>query len=660
MNSDKWYYLDKKHQTFGAYSSQCLMELYRRKVISDKSYVWKNGFEDWTRFKDIIPSGLMIDLPLPASSEESIDSHRQADIIYNAELAEPMINDDFSTASSQPFNKVDYTTPYKVVWITNDHKQNVTHLTQQLVKNLKEQRKLESFRLSPTKPDGLIIGTGEADFTKGNVPYEFNYREKTFQLIDVPGIEGDEGKYEHLVKQAIEKAHLVIYVNGTNKKPEEVTARKIKRYINQYAKIYAICNVRGKADNYEFEEDQVSLAKTHGDIEGVLDQTLTVLKQNIGRDLIEGGQCLQGLLAFSALAFDQEQNETTVSFSRKDLIKSQKSYKQDFGSLEKMKSFSQVNTLEEKIISKFSTFEQDIIESNKRKIVRKIEEVIDVIQEQLKIHLELQNKIKKELDIGKDSIVRALAEFESNLSNKTNNAVSLAFSDIADDGCNVIEAYLIKNKDHIPTGIQKIVDNESYLLGSSLEEIKEHAHQQFQNSLKEIIQRLGRNIEQVQIGFDLEHSHDLEFSIQFSNESMFDARSIGQGLMEIGSMATLGAGIGMAFPVVGNIIGGIVGGIVGVLKAVWDFVSSDKSKINKAQSQFRTNVNSAQSNFKSQIRNSVNEMASAVRENTEKNVIAKVYIEYEKMRDIECILTSQIEKLSTLSNQIKSKGYGTI
>lgn len=659
MNNDKWYYLDKKHQTFGAYSSQSLMELYRRKVISDKSYVWKNGFEDWTRFKDIISSGAMIDLSLATSSEKLMDVQRQADVIDNVEYVDPSVNNDFSTATSQLLNQIDYAAPYEVVWITDDHKQSVTQFTRQLVQNLIEQRKLESFRLSPTKPDGLIIGTGEADFTKGNVPYEFNYREKTFQLIDVPGIEGNEGKYEHLVKQAIEKAHLVIYVNGTNKKPEEVTARKIKMYINQYAKIYAILNVRGKADNYEFEEDQVSLTKTHGDIEGVLDQTLTVLKQNIGSDLIEGGQCLQGLLAFSALAFDQEQNETTISFSRKDLIKSQKSYKKDFGSLEKMKSFSQVNTFEEKIISKFSTFEQDIVESNKRKIVRKIEEVIDVIQEQLKIHLELQTKIKKELDIGKDSIVRALTDFNHNLSNKLDNAVSYAFSNIIDDGCNVIE-HNFGEKDIISSKIQNIVDNESKTLARKIEEIKQDVNQQFKNNLKEIMQRVDRSIEQVQMNFDLEHSQDLSFSIQMSNTSMFDASSIGKGLLEIGGMTAMGAGLGTAFPVIGNVIGAIGGFLVGVWSFFSGFLSSKQSKINKAQSQFRTNVNSAQSNFKSQVRNSANEMASSVRENTEENVIAKIYIEYDKMRDIECILTSQIEKLSTLSNQIKSKGYGTI
>ena len=141
---------------------------------------------------------------------------------------------------------------------------------------------------------------------------------------------------------------------------------------------------------------------------------------------------------------------------------------------------------------------------------------------------------------------------------------------------------------------------------------------------------------------------------------MFDAKSMGKGLMEIGGMAALGASIGMVFPVVGNIVGGLLGGVLGLVKVIIGIFSSKQSKINKAQSHFRTNVNSAQSDFKSQVRNSVYQMVNVVKQETEKNILSKIYIEYEKMQDVERILTAQIQKLSTLSNQIKSKSYGTI
>lgn len=655
IKNDQWYFLDKKHQTLGAYNSQELLELYQRKIIIGRSYVWKDGFDDWKRFEEVRSSLSLFGIQAVAKASVvqtvSTTGHRQA------------VVDQVLATSITRVQRIDYTTPYQVVWLSEQHKQYVNNLTEKVVQNLALQKRLESLRLSPNKPDGLIIGTGEADFTKGNVPYEFIYQDKTFQLIDVPGIEGDEGKYEHFVKQAIEKAHLVIYVNGTNKKPEEKTTRKIKSYINQYAKVYAVCNVRGKADSYEFEEDQVLLTKTHKDISAVLDQTLTILNQNLGQELIEGGQCIQGLLAFSALAYDQNKKETTISSSRKDLIKSQKSYMRDFSSLENMKSFSQISVLEEKIISKFATFEEDIIESNKHKIVRKIEEIIAVIQEQLDKHLVFQTKIKKELDVGQDSINRLLNDFENNLSNKSNNAISSTFLNIADSGCGVIENYF-GDQYTISSRIESIVKVESDQLIERLETIKVEMNQQFSKSLEETIQRIGRSIEQVQFNFDLEHSKALAISNsnQFSNQSMFDTKSMGKGLMEIGGMVALGASIGTVFPIIGNIVGAILGGIIGAglkyaaSKSDW----LKRKAINSQQSKYRSNINSAQSDFKSQVRNSIYQMVSVVRQDTEKGIIVKIYSEYEKMQDVERILTAQLQKLTTLSHQIKSKGYGTI
>ncbi|MFP6122681.1 AAA family ATPase [Helicobacter pylori] len=42
--------------------------------------------------------------------------------------------------------------------------------------------------------DGAIIGDGRSDFTTETKSYTLKYNNKTFTLLDVPGIEGDEKK----------------------------------------------------------------------------------------------------------------------------------------------------------------------------------------------------------------------------------------------------------------------------------------------------------------------------------------------------------------------------------------------------------------------------------------------------------------------------------
>ena len=657
MKNEEWYFLDNKHNLFGTFSSKELISLYLKKEVTDRNFVWRNGFGDWRRFGEIRPTLTSLDTQSnfqPHFFENSDIANREDSIRINtiSSTTEPKVE--------IPVERIDYSKPYKVVWLSNQHKVDTTQLTNDLAQNLIVQKKLESFRLSPNSPDGLIIGTGEADFTKGNVPYEFEYNSKTFQLIDVPGIEGDEGKYEHLVKQAIEKAHLVIYVNGTNKKPEVNTTNKIKQYINQYAKIYAICNVRGQADSYEFPEDQISLASTHKDIDVVLSQTLETLNQSVGSELIEGGQCVQGLLAFSALAYDYENKETTISHSRKDLIKNQKSYLRDFGSSDKMKLYSGVDLLEEKIASKFSTFEQDIIEANKIKVIRKVEEIIAVIQEQLNSHLKLQHDIKKELDAGKTSINQLLTNFDNSLTNKSSVAVNTAFLNIIEDGEGVIETYF-GDEETITSRIQQIVNRESNWLTNKLENEREKAIRQFSTNLQESIQRLGKSIEQVQINFELSHQQNLNVSMNHADSSsIFDTQSLGKSLLEIGGTTVAGVGFGTVFPGLGNMIGGIGGFLVGVFKVLWDSFKSKQSKINKVKSKFRNDMNSKKTEFNSKVRSSVNEMLSSLRSDLSINIFEKIDEEYQKMQDVERILTSQIQSLTTFSNQIKGKEYGTI
>ena len=108
---------------------------------------------------------------------------------------------------------------------------------------------IETFRIlfdpNRKKEDGLIVGDGQHDFTKTYCEYKLSISGKPFTLIDVPGIEGKEEDFKDTIKTALQKAHIVFYINGHNKKPDEATAKKIKNYLGDWVKVYSVYNVRG-------------------------------------------------------------------------------------------------------------------------------------------------------------------------------------------------------------------------------------------------------------------------------------------------------------------------------------------------------------------------------------------------------------------------------
>ncbi len=104
----------------------------------------------------------------------------------------------------------------------------------------------------------------------------------------------------------------MVYVNGTNKKPEATTARKIKSYLKYGTQVYPLINVRGYSEAYQFDEDRILNLKQQGRTIIFLCQTVGVLASVLGPDVLLNGNCVQGLLAFSALAYDDNTQSTTI------------------------------------------------------------------------------------------------------------------------------------------------------------------------------------------------------------------------------------------------------------------------------------------------------------------------------------------------------------
>ncbi len=96
--------------------------------------------------------------------------------------------------------------------------------------------------------DGAIIGDGRSDFTTETKSYTLKHNNKTFTLLDVPGIEGDEKKVIQQISNATQKAHAIFYVTKKPTPPQkggegkEGTIEKIQKQLGSQTEMWTIFN----------------------------------------------------------------------------------------------------------------------------------------------------------------------------------------------------------------------------------------------------------------------------------------------------------------------------------------------------------------------------------------------------------------------------------
>lgn len=219
-----------------------------------------------------------------------------------------------------------------------------------------EEERVRSLQESPEGVDGLIVGNGQSDYTQVYKEYKMNIQGVPFTLIDVPGIEGNEGAYENEIKEALNKAHYVFYVQGQKKKPDAGTAEKIKKYLNEWVRVYSVYNVRGIASNYDEDEERRELLSESD--RKVVAQITDTFKAILGNTYV-GNISLQAYLALCSKA--------KFSPQRSDLKKAQDKILSYFGSSDSIYEFSGFESIIDVVSSKASNFKQEILEANKEK-----------------------------------------------------------------------------------------------------------------------------------------------------------------------------------------------------------------------------------------------------------------------------------------------------
>lgn len=509
--------------------------------------------------------------------------------------------------------------------------------------------------------DGLIIGTGEADFTKGNTLYPLSYKGKRFQLIDVPGIEGDESKYAHMVREAVAKAHLVFYVNGTNKKPEKATAQKIRDYLRLGTQVCPLINVRGNADAYEFEEDRESLTD-QGGCASALQQTEEVLRAVLGGKAMQAGHCVQGLLAFSALAIEAQTGRTTIDPSRsRDLVIQQRNYQKHFASPKAMYEFSQIRSVAKVLHDKLGTFREDMIESNKTKVYELLAENVETLQKIYTTHEAFVARTKPEFEKCREAIKEAQERFERLVVTGRKNLWDKFFNNLKDDADEIVE-HNFGEKEVISSKINSAFKTRQESLKDDLQEQYEKCLTDLQQDLQQAMQRLLEDVARVEFEQLISDADTLNINYKTPELGLdLELGDYGWMAFNIASYAAAGFGIGTAFPVIGNLIGAIGGAIVGVLiEAFKYFFTSKGARIRKAQGRVQEKIDEACSKARQALQEERKTLCAPVRKQIDEAVSARVQQLDESLKRPLKIIEQQMTLMKRIKNQLERMPYGTI
>ncbi|MUU57321.1 GTPase [Helicobacter pylori] len=413
--------------------------------------------------------------------------------------------------------------------------------------------------------DGAIIGDGRSDFTTETKSYTLKHNNKTFTLLDVPGIEGDEQKVIDQISNATQKAHAIFYVTKTPNPPQkgeegkEGTIEKIQRQLGLQTEVWTIYNKpinspRAFKDGLIDGSEKESLKILDEKMKGILG------KHYMGYKAVSAQMAFYGLsqALIPGTDFDKKKQKFLEIFKVEELLL----YKSHFKPL--------VEFIAEELLKNSRT---KIIQSNCNKALKVVEQLQKAIE--ITIEKRIDPTIKETQEHQQEArynLDRSTDKFISDLKNS-------AFSKI-----NQFEFHFRKEMhERIERGIgnnecKEIFDNE---LKQRETKLVEDIERRFKECEEQFRGSVGKNIEQLEervqdslaiikrISMD---SGNFDSNSDFNTDSGFDT---------IGLFASIG-GLVLLFltPVVGEfaLIAGVGLALVGVGKSIWSFFDSDYKK----------------------------------------------------------------------------------
>lgn len=415
-----------------------------------------------------------------------------------------------------------------------------------------ETRMLEECKKLEPYADGNIIGNGESDYTKTNTTYEFNYNGIEFNLIDVPGIEGNEGIVQESIIKAVQKAHAVFYVTNKPTAPQtgddkEGTLEKIQKHLGSQTEVWTIFNKRTTSpsqlnDKLVNDEEVDALKKLHN-----------VFVDKLGKDHYRGEIVLRGYPAFLSVAICLVPGSKEKRSQNKFLKKiSLEKIMDDSG----LKNF--INLFPGTIIGEWK---HKIIASNYNKAIEALNRmIVEISNLQTKKVVPLEKSMRRIHDDTKlqlenmvDALSSSLKCLKSDLIGEFESSVRSEIYDVISDDV---------NNDTFEAELKCIMERNQELLLQDFSKSVQECIEETKNDIEEIINTFKNNMDDIIDTYDSLEMSDINLKINIDNG--IDVKAL----------------IGAAFSAIGIFISsGPVGWVLGTIsliisigKAIWEHI----------------------------------------------------------------------------------------
>lgn len=491
--------------------------------------------------------------------------------------------------------------------------------------------------------DGEIIGTGIQDFTQSCIDYNFSHNEKEYTLIDVPGIEGNEGKYEDMILQAVSRAHTVFYV-VSGKIPESGTVEKIKKYLKQQAEVYCIINER--KNKYFPEDAQKSFQELHCN-QQFSDEVNQKMQEVLG-SFYKGSVTIQALLAFYGVS-------KTIPYSQNEkYIKNRNKFLTVFNKEEILLEKSNLSSIANLILSELNNTDVKIYNINIDKIIACIDffslKMKEVRDENYSDHL--LDEISKQVNNANNSISKAPNSLMNNLRVSESSIITSAFRECEQEICDYIDKYKIE-KDTFKKNCESTIERTiKKILESYKEEVERYTRSEIDRINNEL-KRLGDRVNSLQTSFSrINVSNQLQVEIPSINFK--DVLSFVGGVV---AWVSGGAILGSFIPVVGNVVGGIIGGIVGLIVQGIKVLFGGESK----EAKIKRKVSEELRKLELEVVQKIGELKYQIVTQFENDIVLPIIEQNKQMvvhyKSLQNIFNENINFLNTQKNSLENEKY---